>query len=391
MAVAENPKLRAAYDAAVKKAGGNQKDPKVIAARAALGADRASKGLAVNSGGVGVAGAAPGSVNGSAPPPSDVTTPRDAPNPGGPGTFPNPVGGAQGNPDPGYSGYSAPAGAVIGGSGPLDTSPLAPGKAPGSFSDVVNSGVNTALDSTELGNYANNANYSNAFGQQTSSIGPDGKPVVTNRLSQGNQTAVNGIQGSGANAENVLGGFLGSDGTAQGDAGNPLAGLQSATYNRLTGAGSVNGIDQTFQRNQEQLAQTLANKAIPVGSKAYEQQMQSLQQDYNLQKQNASDSSVSQVFGQLPNLSQIGQAGYMDPSKGQIAPFNTTQFQTPNTGDIYGTYQGGQNVAGTNQTNKTVAAGHDQAGIQVANITGKAAIAKAIIDGQQSGSGTFAP
>ena len=343
----EDPRLRAAYNAAVKKYGSSSQQ--ALNARSALQKQRASVGLGNNASGIGKGYQAPGAAGNT--PPGQI--PPNQGEPAGPGTADDPTGGVSGGVGPNeqppgsYAGYPVNPGPDVG-KGSLGFNPLSKGT-PGDLSTLVNQGLQAGVRGSVLGEAVTNPNVSGPLSQTTFGYGPDGRPVQVNRLSQGNQNALNSIQQTGLGAEGLVGGFLKSDGTAAGDKGNPLSALQQASYNRLTGAGSVHGIDETFKRDQDQLAQTLANRGIPVGSQLYNQQMQGLQQDYNLQKQNAMDSSTQQSFSQLPTLQNIGQAGYVTnaPQFQQFAPtqFNAGLLNNP-LGELTSQKNVGAQVAG---------------------------------------------
>lgn len=326
----DNPTLRAAMNAAAKQYG--TKSPQYTQARGALNSDLTAHGGHPNTGGIGV-------------------------------TSPNSPGGANNN--------------IPGNHPPGDLNPLQPNFNPNSYGSAVNAGSVIGASNTQLGNYYNNPDYNGAFGSQNTTLDANGHPVVNSSLSGGNQSVVNGLQGAATGASGSISDFL------SGAPGGRLSGLAGSIFDTNTGAGRVSGLEQTYARDKEQLAQTLANKGITEGSDLYNQEMGTLDDQHDKNVRDASTGASQQVLGSLGSLNQIGQAGYFDPSKGQVAPFNATQFQGPNPNEYYGTYQGGQNVAGTNSANKIIGAGHDAAGIQVANITGKASIAKSIIDGQR--------
>lgn len=243
------------------------------------------------------------------------------------------------------------------------------------FSDpnsVIETGLQAGAKTGTINNQLTNADYNSWGGNQTTTIDPKtGKATVNYGLSQPNQSILSNQQQAGQNSYNLLNGFLSGNGS---DPNNPLSQLQKSNYNSLTGAGQSTGLDQTYQRDKEQRSQDLANRGIPVGSQAYNTEMNRLDEGYGNQKQKAQDSAYQSSWGQIPTLSNMGQQGFVDPKTGQTAAFQGNAFQGPSAQDIYGTFQGGQNVAGTNASNQTIGAGHDRASIESAALAGKYAL-----------------
>ena len=201
--------------------------------------------------------------------------------------------------------------------------------------DAINAGFNTAYQGNIAGNILNNPNQTSQFGSQTTSVGPDGQPIVTQVLSKPNQDVVSGIQGGAVSANQALGGMLGggafSSAYTSGE-GVPLSNYETAYEKQLT-----QGTEEQKAREREQLDQTLTQRGIPVGSKAYSQQMGDLDTRYDKIYSNARNAAVTSgnqfQLQSLPTLSSVGQAGFMQPN---FQGFTGSGYQGPNAVDVFG-------------------------------------------------------
>ncbi len=200
--------------------------------------------------------------------------------------------------------------------------------------DAINAGFNTSYLGQIQGNLLTNPNQINQFGQQNVSIGPDGQPTVTQVLSKPNQDVVGGIQGNSVTANQALGGMLG--GGAFGSAytsgeGVPLSNYEKAYEKQLT-----SGFDEKKAREREDLDQQLAQRGIPVGSRAYSNSMGDLDKRYDEIFSNARNSAVTAgnqfQLQALNSLAQVGQAGFLQPNFQGFAPVGYNQ---PNASDIF--------------------------------------------------------
>lgn len=187
-------------------------------------------------------------------------------------------------------------------------------------SDVVSAQLDVNKQQQMQGAGFVNPNQYNPFGQQTTTIDPvTGQPTVTQGLSGANQQAVGGIQGSGINASQVLqsilgGGANGTFGALSGGGNNgQLSQYSQSIYDQLT-----KGVGDQKGREQQQLEQTLANRGIPLGSRAYSTAMRDFNTRYDDITSNARNQAVtggiSAATNLLPGLSSIGQSGYIQPS-----------------------------------------------------------------------------
>lgn len=200
--------------------------------------------------------------------------------------------------------------------------------------DAINAGFNTAYQGSIAGNILSNPNQTSQFGSQNVSIGPDGQPQVTQVLSKPNQDVVSGIQFGAVKANDALGGMLG--GGAFGSAytsgeGVPLSNYETAYEKQLT-----QGTAEQKQREREQLDQTLTQRGIPVGSKAYSQQMSDLDTRYDKIFSNARNQAVTSgnqfQLSAINPLAAVGQGGFMQPN---FQGFQAQQYQGPNATDIF--------------------------------------------------------
>jgi len=222
---------------------------------------------------------------------------------------------------------------------------VSPGLKLDTASDVFNATSEVARGATPAGNILTNPNVSNPLGGQTVSIDPvTGQPIVNQTLSQGNQQALSGIQGS-SNAGNqslqgLLGGGLLGNFTNPAPAGGPapMSNFGQAIYNQLT-----SGLDKQKSRDREQLDQTLSNRGIPVGAEGYTNMMGDLDKRYDdifsSARNQAVMGDVSASTGLLSPLSQIGQSGFIAPN---LPGFNSVQYQQPDVGSIFGQLTGAQ-------------------------------------------------
>jgi hypothetical protein len=196
------------------------------------------------------------------------------------------------------------------------------------------------------------------MGNSSATVDKNGNVVTNQTLSQGQQGALSGLEGASAGASGTLQGVVNSPGFFQNWAQNPgsTQGYEDAFFNHLTGAGKSTGLDATYGRDKDQLAQTLANRGIPVGSQLYNNQMAQLSDRYDTQKADYKDQAVTggvnafnqgqqNMFQGVNSLSGVGQAGFFNP-------------QGPDASGIYGQnqgyrlgqqqIQGQQNIAGMN-------------------------------------------
>lgn len=201
--------------------------------------------------------------------------------------------------------------------------------------DAINAGFNTAYQGNIAGNILNNPNQISQFGSQNTSVGPDGQPIVTQVLSKENQDVVSGIQGGAVSANQALGGMLGggafSSAYTAGE-GVPMSNYETAYEKQLT-----QGTAEQKAREREQLDQTLTQRGIPVGSKAYSQQMGDLDTRYDKIFSNARNQAVTSgnqfQLQSLPTLSSVGQAGFMQPN---FTPFSGQGYNAPSATDVFG-------------------------------------------------------
>lgn len=254
-----------------------------------------------------------------------------------------------------------------------------------SASDVINTGYDVAKGNAVQGNTLSNANESGPLGSKTVTIDPlTGQPTVTTKLSEGNEGALKGIQGSSVGASDVLKGLLGNGtfNSAVSGAVNqqgPSNNLIDAIYGHLT-----EGYGDQKTQEYEDKKQELANRGIPIGSNAYNNEMNRLDLSWrqkegsarnqavtsgynqaNTQQQN-NISGLGTLSGSLGNLSNIGVAGWQAPA---FQGFQATQVQQPDVNSIFGTLTGQKIAEGQNQTEieKQKIASGTQASIAAAN------------------------
>lgn len=200
--------------------------------------------------------------------------------------------------------------------------------------DAINAGFNTAYQGSIAGNILSNPNQISQFGQQNVSIGPDGQPVVTQTLSKPNQDVVSGIQGGAVSANQALGGMLGggafSSAYTSGQ-GVPLSNYETAYEKQLT-----QGLDDQRTRDRERTDQTLTQRGIPIGSKAYSQSMSDLDKRYDEKFQNARNAAVTAgnqfQLSAINPLAAIGQGGFLQPN---FSPFASVGYNAPSASDIF--------------------------------------------------------
>lgn len=227
------------------------------------------------------------------------------------------------------------------------SSQTAPTAAPGlkldTASDVLNTTYDVARNSTPAGNILTNPNVNGPLGGQTVSIDPvTGQPIVNQTLSQGNQQALSGIQGSSNAGSQALqgligGGLLGTiNNPAPAGGPAPMSNLGQSIYNQLT-----SGLDDQKKREREQLDQTLSNRGIPVGSEGYSNMYRDLDKRYDDIFANARNQAVTGEVNASTNLlsplSQIGQAGFQAPN---LPGFNSVGYQQADVGNIFGQLTG---------------------------------------------------
>jgi len=157
-----------------------------------------------------------------------------------------------------------------------------------------------AQENLKLGN----ANQINPFGSQTTTIGPDGRPIVTTSLSQSQQSIANADDaisqmGREAAQSNFKGSQLGQAFnptlTARTSTGNleaDRARIEDAVYKKLT-----KNVDYNEARDKQNLEQDLANRGIPYSNdpnSQYQQQMKDFNDKYAGIRESAAAQSVAQ-------------------------------------------------------------------------------------------------
>lgn len=227
-----------------------------------------------------------------------------------------------------------PAGGLVPGNQPLNNA-----------ADIINT-QNTVSQAGQLhGNQLANPNQVNPFGNQSVTYDPEtGQPTVTQGLSQGNQNAVSGIQGASAGAYGALNPLLNTFGSLAAGNDPGQSSYENAVFSQLT-----RGLSDNKARESEQLGQTLAERGIPVGSAAYDDQMKQLNMRYDDQFQNARSQAVTGASNQALSaagvLSGIGQGGFLNPS---FQPFQSGQNTAPDVTAVYGA------VTGANQGQQAI-------------------------------------
>lgn len=205
--------------------------------------------------------------------------------------------------------------------------------------EVINAGFNVGRLGTTAGNILTNPNQVSQFGSQFTTVDPlTGQPKVEQVLSEPNQQVVGGIQGNAVSANQALGGILGGGvfgSLTNGGAGVPQSNYENAIYNQLT-----RGQDEQKAREKEQLDQTLANRGIPVGSKAYSTAMADLDTRYDKIFSGARNQAVtganSQALSASQVLSGLGGQGFMQPN---FQGFQSVGYQQPNAEQVFGQVQ----------------------------------------------------
>lgn len=225
-------------------------------------------------------------------------------------------------------------------------------------SDVIKAVSDTAANTTQAGNILTNPNQKNAFGQSTTTLDPvTGQPIVTQTLSDANQKSLEGIQGTGVAASDVAKGLIGNQYGQFVEGAGPQSGymdqgLENAVYSRLT-----RDYADRFGREEEQLSQTLAQRGIPVGSKAYENAMGDFRKNRDLQYETAQNNAVQQgtataltrqqnnigglgaLTSGVGTLSGVGQGGFYNPN---FQGFSSVAYNQPDVQGLYNTQQAGQ-------------------------------------------------
>lgn len=227
-----------------------------------------------------------------------------------------------------------------------------------SSAEVTNQIRNDAKANTMSETLLTNANQVNPFGSQNVTIDPiTGQPTVKQELSQPNQQALSGIQGTGVQASQVAQGLLGNQYGSFVQGAGPQSGysdpaLEQAVYARLT-----RDFGDRFGREEEALTQQLANRGIPVGSQAYTNAMNDFRRNRDAQYESAANQATIQGsqtalqrqqnnIGALGTLNQgvgtlsgVGQSGFYLPN---FQGFNAGTYQQPNVQDIWNVLYGGQ-------------------------------------------------
>lgn len=225
-------------------------------------------------------------------------------------------------------------------------------------SDVIKTVSDTANNTTQAGNILTNPNQNNAFGSSTVTVDPiTGQPIVNQTLSDANQKSLEGIQSTGVQASDVAKGLIGNQYGQFVQGAGPQSGysdpaLEKAVYDRLT-----RDYADRFGREEEQLSQTLANRGIPVGSKAYENAMGDFRKNRDAQYETAQNNAVQQgtataltrqqnnigglgaLTGGIGTLSGVGQGGFYNPN---FQGFSSVAYNQPDVQGLYNTQYAGQ-------------------------------------------------
>lgn len=211
-----------------------------------------------------------------------------------------------------------------------------------SAGDIINTNLDIGQRGSDIQNRVNNPNINDPLYIQHTDIDPvTGQPTITRTSSQGEQTALNNKQGAGQQAYNALGDTLGTfSNFGQGDAtdqyGNPVQAsnnrFEQSVFNQLT-----SGLKDQQGQEQEQLSQKLADQGIPVGSQAYNDQMNQFQKRYDNLYNNARATAVQQSTQNSISASNVlgglNNAAYQDPN---AQGFNQAQWD-PNQGtNVFG-------------------------------------------------------
>lgn len=206
----------------------------------------------------------------------------------------------------------------------------------GTGQELINAGFNVGRLGTTAGNILTNPNQVNQFGSQMTTIDPaTGQPTVTQVLSEPNQQVLGGIQNNAVSANQALGGLLGGGvfgSLTNGGAGVPQSNYENALFGQLT-----RGLDEQKMREREQLDQTLTNRGIPVGSKAYSTSMGDLDKRFDNIFSQAKNQAVtganSQALSASQVLSGLGSSGFLQPN---FQGFQSVGYQQPNAENVFG-------------------------------------------------------
>ena len=97
-------------------------------------------------------------------------------------------------------------------------------KTPKTVGEAINQNIQAGSRAQLISEAGGNANYNDYRGGQVVTFDPKtGQPTVTTNLSDANKSVLSGIQNNAQRAGGLVGGFLNSDGTVQGDGQNPLS------------------------------------------------------------------------------------------------------------------------------------------------------------------------
>lgn len=253
-----------------------------------------------------------------------------------------------------------------------------------STADVQNEIADSAKGYTQAGNVLTNPNQNGPFGNRNVTINPvTGQPEINDTLSGANQGVLGGIQGTSVKASDVAQGLLGGQYqnfvSGAGPQSGPSQQLQDAIYGHLT-----QGFSAQKKQEYEDKSQELANRGIPVGSDAYNKEMNRLDLSWQQKEGDARNQAVSGAYGQsvaqqgantaslnaatgsLNTLGAVGQGGFYQPNFQQ---FNAAQYQQPDVQGLYNTQYAGQ------LTREQIQAQIEQQKIQAGATLGAAGIA----------------
>lgn len=201
--------------------------------------------------------------------------------------------------------------------------------------DLINTGWQVANQSQRYGNQFTNPNQFNPFGSQQVTFGPDGSPIVTQGLSQGNQNVVSGVQGSAQDALSALRGLLGPGAfgsLSAGGEGAPQSNYEASVFKQLT-----RGLDEERKRATEDEMSALYSRGVGANSEGFSRAMSDLNKRFDERTDMARAGAVTQghnqLLGSMGALSQIGQGGFYNPS---FQPFQSTPYAQPDVQSIFG-------------------------------------------------------
>ena len=206
---------------------------------------------------------------------------------------------------------------------------------PNNPTGIVNSAADVAGAAAAAGNLANNANQVDQFGNKTTvTVDPaTGQATQSTALSGANQAVLGGIQGNAQAAGNALGGILqggilGSitqpsalgGAAAGGFTGQaaPISNYEQAYYGQLTA-----GLDQQKAQAYNDKKQELANRGIPVGSQAFDSEMNRFDKSWSDQFQNAKNQAVTAGaqlgLQSIPVLGSAASSGFFGATPQQVS------------------------------------------------------------------------